>query len=249
MEPHWLAREARADEPGSMLSPDACLAVLARSVVFRSVPLADLRALVGRGAFRAVKAGAHVFLQGQSDASFCVVLTGRVRIVAASPDGRLLFHRLISSGGVFGELAVLDGGERTAGAVAQRDSEILSIEREVFLRFLEDHSRVAIQLAMLMAQRIRSTSDHLQDSVFLDAPQRIAKKLIELARERGKQATPGVWQLEGVTHEELGNTVGVHRVSVSNHLRPLEELGLIRRERSRIVILDLEGLVELCSPR
>jgi CRP/FNR family transcriptional regulator, cyclic AMP receptor protein len=237
-----LGRQAR-------MSPDACLAVLARSAVFRSVPLPELRVLLERATVRSVKAGAHVFLQGQSDARFYVVLAGRVRIVAASRDGRLLFHRLISGGGVFGELAVLDGGSRTAGAVAQRDSEVLSIERDVFLHFLEGHSHVAIQLAMLMAQRIRLTSDHLQDSVFLDAPQRIAKKLIELARERGKPAADGVWHLEGVTHEELGHTVGVHRVSVSNHLRPLEQLGLIRRERSQIAILDLEGLVELCSAR
>jgi len=220
--------------------------ILATSELFQSVPQATLLALLDRATFRALPQAAPLFLQNEEESSLYVVLAGEVRIVASSQEGHALFHRLIGVGEVFGEIALLDGGPRTAGAIAHQDAELLCIDRRSFLAFMEANPGVAIRLAATLAARIRSTSGLLEDAIFLSARDRVAKKLLELARQRGRDGSSQC-MLEDLTHETLAAMTGLHRVSVTNQLKELERGGLLRLARRTVHIVRLAELEALCA--
>jgi CRP/FNR family transcriptional regulator, cyclic AMP receptor protein len=221
--------------------------VLAASELFQSVPESRLFSLMDHASFRALAQAAPLFLQNEEESSLYVVLSGEVRIVASSQEGHALFHRLIGVGEVFGEIALLDGGPRTAGAIANQDSELLCIDRRSFHAFLEQNASVAIRLATMLARRIRSTSALLEDAIFLSARDRVAKKLLELARQRSRENADDC-MIEDLTHETLAAMTGLHRVSVTNQLKELERGGLLRLARRTVHILRIAELEALCTP-
>jgi len=220
--------------------------VLAASELFQTVSEPRLLSLLEHCSSRTLAQSAPLFLQNEKESSLYMVLSGEVRIVASSPEGHALFHRLIGVGEVFGEIALLDGGPRTAGAIANQDAELLCIERRTFLAFLEQNPSAAIRLAAMLARRIRSTSALLEDAIFLSARDRVAKKLLELARQR---CPAGVREcmIEDLTHETLAAMTGLHRVSVTNQLKELERSGLLRLARRTVHIVRLPELEALCS--
>ena len=82
---------------------------------------------------------------------------------------------LIGPGQIFGEIALLDGGQRTADAVAARDSELLIIDRRDFIPLVQREPEVAIKLIEILCARLRNTSEQVEDVIFLDLPARLAK--------------------------------------------------------------------------
>ena len=206
----------------------------------------ELRKLLAVCTLRSLTAGSPLFLQGQPATLLYLVIEGEILVSSSSAEGETLIHRRIGPGEVIGEIAILDGGPRTATGVACGDCTVLAVDRRTFLQFMEGNPKVAIRLAEILARRIRTTSDSLESSIFLSAPQRIGKKLVELARARGRPSELGCI-IDDLTHEALSRMVGLHRVSVSNNLKSFERMGLLKIQRGSVVILQLDQLDGLCS--
>jgi CRP/FNR family transcriptional regulator, cyclic AMP receptor protein len=79
---------------------------------------------------------------------------------------------LLHDGDIFGEIALLDGKPRTADAVTDR--ELIAIERCDFLRFVHNEPKAALKLIELLCARLRHAAKHLEETVFLDLPTRLA---------------------------------------------------------------------------
>jgi CRP-like cAMP-binding protein len=228
-----------------MLDRDAVLNILAKMDFFASVSPTELEALVSRSVQRQLEPPAQLFAQGDSPDAAYIVLAGEVRIVSVSLEGNTLVHLQVGPGQMFGEIAVLDQGPRTSGATVVQACELLAICAGHFIRLLELNGPAALHLARRLAHRTRSTSQGLEDALFLSARMRVAKKLAELAQSQGLRRAEGI-AIENVTHEALANLVGLHRVTVTSQIAQLEREGLLRSERGRLVLLDLERL-DACS--
>jgi CRP-like cAMP-binding protein len=224
-----------------MLDRDTVLKLLADMELFASVRRTELEALLSRSAQKQLEPPAQIFAQGDLPDAAYIVLTGEVRIVSVSFEGNTLVHLQVAPGQMFGEIAVLDQGPRTSGATVAQPCELLAIPSAQFIRLLECNGPASLHLARLLAQRTRSTSQGLEDALFLSARMRVAKKLAELAQSQGRRRADSV-ALENMTHEALANLVGLHRVTVTNQIAHLEREGLLRSERGRLVLLDLERL-------
>lgn len=229
-----------------MVDRGVALKILQASPLFGAASEEARRGFLAGGTLRTLPSGSPLFLQASHDSNLYVVLEGELRIVGSSAEGETLFHRTIGVGSVTGEIAVLDGGPRTAAAIAARDCCVLVVQRQRFLEFLEANPKVAIQLLKTFAQRIRSTSCSFESSVFLSASQRVGQKLVELARACGRGPS-GAWVIQNLTHQMLGQMLGLHRVSVSTQLKTFERAGVLKIERGGVRILDLDGLDDLSS--
>ena len=163
------------------------------------------------------------------------MLKGRVRISSIGPDGNQVVLNVIEEGEVFGEIALLDGKDRTADAVAMTDCELLAIDRRDFVPFVRANPEVALRLLAVMCERLRRTTEQVEDMIFLDAPQRLAKKLLQLV---DGDAASGVT----ISQRELGNMIGLSRESINKQLKAWEQDGTLKIEQGSIVVLDPEAL-------
>src|SRR5262249_59439423 len=109
---------------------------------------------------------------------------------------------------IFGEIAMLDGGERSADAVAMTDCEILVVHRRDFMPILEKRADICLILLRILCQRLRQTSEQVEDVLFRHLESRVAKALLHLAEGATSHAAPGSSIELHVSQRELGNIAG-----------------------------------------
>ena len=183
-----------------------------------------------------------LFRKGDPGTNMMVVLAGRVKVCTHSEDGKELVLNLFSPGDVFGEIALLAGADRTADAVTLDDCELLVLERRDFLPFLRSNPDACLKLMAVLCQKLRQTSELLEEALFLEGPSRLAKRLVHLAEAFGSPVRDGVRIDLQLSQQQLGNMVGMSRESMNKHLRQWREEDLIRVQDGHYVITDLEAL-------
>src|ERR1700727_1909107 len=112
------------------------LAVLRGHPIFCDLTREALEQLCRYAKHFTLKRGATIFSKGDPGNSLFAVIAGTVKISISSADGRSEILNLISAGGIFGEMSVLDGQARSADATANTNCEIFAIDRREFLPFL-----------------------------------------------------------------------------------------------------------------
>ena len=183
--------------------------MLQRSPLFHGLSPPALERVAELAVQRSFQNGEVVFRQGDSGDALYAVVTGKIRISAGAADGREIFLNIMEPGDTFGEIALLDGGARTASATATVASELVSIRREHFHGLLEREPRVALELLRLCGERLRWTSGLLEDAALLDASARLAKRLLSLGELHGQRTTNGVTLR--ISQEDLAAFLGVSR--------------------------------------
>src|SRR5262245_22751025 len=112
---------------------------------------------------KVVRAGATIFQKGDPGDSLFAVCSGTVRIGNRSAEGKDAVFNLINAGGIFGEIALLDGRDRTAEAQAVTDCELMVIDRRDFVPMIERETDLAIKLIHVLCARLRRTSEQVED--------------------------------------------------------------------------------------
>ena len=192
---------------------------------------------------KSVAAGTTIFEKGDPGDCFFAVCAGTVKISNRSSDGRDAVFNLINAGGVFGEIALLDGRERTADAQAVTNCELMLVNRRDFIPMVSGEPDLALKLIELLCERIRHTSEQVEDILFLDLPARLAKTLLWL-EANSKLAAGGKLS---ITQREIGEIIGMTRESTNKQLRAWEDLKWLKLERGSIVIVNQERLAEVAS--
>lgn len=123
-----------------------------------------------------VRKGETVFSEGDQGHQAYIVSSGQVRISMRGVDGADLTLAAVHRGELFGEFALIDDKPRSASAVALRDSELITLDRETFHREVVAHPERILQLLGLFTARLRRMDELLSTLV----PSRMSKRL-ELA--------------------------------------------------------------------
>jgi CRP-like cAMP-binding protein len=193
-----------------------------------------------------LKRGATIFSKGDVGNSLYAVISGTVKISTSSAEGRSAILNLIGTGEVFGEIALLDGGERTTDAIANSDCELFVIDRREFIPFVRSQPALAMKFIELLCARLRWTSEHVEQIILQDLPGRLASALIRLTERH----QPSSGRSIAVTQQEISEMVGMSRESINKQLRAWESRNWVRLEHGAIVVLDaatLRSLVEAKS--
>jgi CRP-like cAMP-binding protein len=209
---------------------------LQHSPLFRGLAPASLEQVAALATQRHYRAGEIVFSQGDPGDALYAVVAGRVRISAGTADGRELSLNIMEPGDTFGEIALLDGGKRTASATASERSELVAIRRDHFLALLEREPRVALELLKLCGERLRWTSDLVEDAALLDAPARLAKRLLSLGALHGQRSKSGVTLR--ISQEDLATFLGVSRQAVNQQLQAWKARGWVELGRGSVTVRD-----------
>jgi CRP/FNR family cyclic AMP-dependent transcriptional regulator len=213
--------------------------LLKSHLLFGKLEDADIAELLAHAHVEHFAAGREIFAKGSPGQSMMAVLRGSVKMTSPSPDGREIVFAVMEAGEIFGEIALLGGHERTADAMAVTDCELLVVYRRDFLPFLRRRADVCIMLLEMLCQRLRRTSEQVEDISFADLGSRMAKAMLRLAHPENTGAKRAVVHL---TQRELGNIVGGARESVNRQLQTWQKAGLIELGKGSIAIRDLDSL-------
>jgi|SRR5688572_5873202 CRP/FNR family transcriptional regulator, cyclic AMP receptor protein len=219
--------------------------MLERSPLFRGLAAAPLQRLASLAAQRKFRAGEIVFSQGDPGDALYGVIAGRVRISAGTTDGREIYLNIMQPGDTFGEIALLDGGQRTATATTTDASELVSIRREHFLGLIAQEPALALELLRLCGQRLRWTSGMVEDAALLDVPARLAKRLLSLVQQHGQRSEGGVTLR--LSQEELASFLGVSRQIVNQYLQGWRARNWVRLGRGVVTVCDESALRNLSA--
>jgi CRP-like cAMP-binding protein len=212
--------------------------LIANCFLFQGLGSEERLQLVSRARIRRFAANDVIFLQGSPGASMMAVLSGQVRISISSPDGKELLLAIVQPGEVFGEIALLDGKERSADARAQTACSLAVLDRREVLVFLERHPEAWVRIVEMLCERFRENTQHAAEVSLLHLPARLAKALLRVESERAPGSKP-------LSQRELGNMIGAARESVNKCLSDWQRRGAIRIDDNDIVILDRASIEAL----
>lgn len=202
----------------------------------------DLELLARHSRQLEVKSGDTIFRKYDSGDTMYVVVSGRVVICSQSPDGREVVFNIINPGEVFGEIAFLDGRDRTADARVLEDVTCIALDRRSFLPFLEEHPKVVVELLLILCERVRSTTVHIEDTAFLEFRSRLAKKLVAFGQHYGEAVAQGSRIELALSQTELGAMLQATRESVNRQMRRWVKKGIIEVDKKSITLLDMDRL-------
>jgi len=215
---------------------------LARHFLFQDLDPALLDQVAALCVRRRLGAGETLFLKGDEGDALYGILDGVIRIGAMAPSGREIILNVLEAGDVFGEIALLDGLPRSADAVALNATELLVLRRRDFLPLLEREPRLAIHLLELLCERVRWTSELIEDAAFLGVPARLAKRLLGLATVYGRPVPDGVQIELKISQSTLGQMMGTSRETINKILQSWRKEGWIALEHRHVVVRDRSAL-------
>lgn len=221
---------------------------LSRTELFGSLPGDALDHVARLTVPRRYERGRFVFLQGQAGDALYVVAEGLVKVFVVSEEGDEMVLTTLRPPEVFGELSLIDGGPRSAGAQATEDTTLLHVGRDAMLELLREHPALCDRLLAYLGGMIRRLTDQAADLVFLDLNGRVAKLLVALAAERGEREGDAVVLDLRLTQSDLAAMVGGSRQSVNQILRSFERHGYLELQPGRVVVRRLESLRERGGP-
>jgi CRP/FNR family transcriptional regulator, cyclic AMP receptor protein len=216
--------------------------VLARSGMFQGVDTDSAESLIKELEMVDVRRGDILFNEGEPGDSLYIVLTGKIKLGRRAADGRQNLIALMGPSDMVGELSLFDPGPRTATATAVIDSRLARLRKPALRSWLTDRPEIAEQLLRVLARRLRRTNDSLADLIFTDVPGRVAKTLLQMARQFGTRDGGVLRVTHDLTQEELAQLVGASRETVNKALADFASRGWLRLDGKSVIILDPERL-------
>lgn len=224
------------------MNPERTARILGQTKLFDGLASETLGSMAERCADRAYKKGQLIFHQGDPGEALYVVVEGLVKVVVASPEGAEVLLVTLGPPDTFGELALIDGGPRSASVEVVENTRLLVLTRTTLLELLREHQELADSLLRSLGAMIRRLTEQAADLVFLDLHGRVAKLLTTLADERGQPGDAGVVLDLHLTQTDLASMVGGSRQSVNQILRSFEGRGYVEL-RGRTIVLKQPDLL------
>jgi CRP/FNR family cyclic AMP-dependent transcriptional regulator len=224
------------------MNQDRVAALLGGARIFSTLDRAALDRLAPEVIPRTHRKGDLTFSQGDPGMALYVVAEGLLKISLESDRGDEMILATLRPPELFGELAVIDEGPRTASARALERTTLLAVTRPVFERMLRENPALMRALHRSLGWLLRRSLQQASDLIFMDLPGRVAKLLLTLAADVGRDSESGTLLDLNVTQSTLAGLVGGSRPSVNQILQSFQAQGYLELEGRRIIIKRPEML-------
>jgi CRP/FNR family transcriptional regulator, cyclic AMP receptor protein len=219
------------------MAPNDTVELLGRVPLFAELSQKELEQVVSVAIPRSFPKGVRVFHEGDDSDACYIVRSGDLRVTREHSDGRAIALATLSSGDFFGELAMLDGGARSASVETLSDAELLALPAIDMRRVIAAHGEIAAKLIVALTRRLRETNERVARQSFQTVPSRVAGVLAQLiAEEAIPEDRDGI--TVRMTQADLAQLAGTSRESVSRFLATLERAGVVIVGRGRVTIVE-----------
>ncbi|HEV8228411.1 MAG TPA: Crp/Fnr family transcriptional regulator [Candidatus Limnocylindria bacterium] len=210
--------------------------VLAHSPVFAPLGARERLELAARMRPKHFQRNEVIFHRDDPAGHVYLVESGTVKVSVPEENGGEVVVNLHRGGEVFGEISLFDEGPRSATVTALTETTTFALANRDFMDVLRGNPDAMRQLLALLARRIRQSTGHIEDLVFLDLPGRVAKSLLDQSELAGAK------NVVSLTQEDLAAFVGATRVAVNRVLVDLERRGALKLGRGQIELVDRDLL-------
>jgi|WetSurMetagenome_2_1015567.scaffolds.fasta_scaffold122086_2 CRP/FNR family transcriptional regulator, cyclic AMP receptor protein len=188
-----------------------------------------------------------ILLEEDIGSALFVIAKGKVKVSRLSSDGREVILTILGKSDFFGEMAILDGLNRSATVTAIEDSELFIIQRNDFINLLKSHPEIAISLLQELTRRLRTADIKIKALSLKDAEGKVATVILQLADDLGKIQHKVVEIEKLPLQQDLANMAGVSRETISRTLHSFAKKGLIELDGNKLRILEFEKFRNLFS--
>lgn len=195
--------------------------------------LGDLRSAVHRKTY---PRGAVLFNAGDEGEEVFLITRGLIKVSVVNDEGKELTLIINRPYDCLGEIALLDGSPRSAGATALEDLEVLSIHRRDFQRFLGEHPMLKDSIIRLLCWRLRHLTNEVVDFAYLNVYFRLSKKILDLAETFGVEEPEGIRIERKITQQELAQMVGTTREMVTRIVNEMKRNKLLLLRHGRFLV-------------
>lgn len=192
--------------------------------------------------FLQIAKGSFLFHQHEKANALYILHTGEMAVVLSNIDGREMIIDELKPGDCFGEVSLLTSGERTAGAQARENSEVLEIKAKDFLSILDIEPGLARQMLEIATQRLFKSQKRESALAFLDAPARVARVLLDM--DEADKIGPDKGYIT-LSQEELAQRTGLTRQTVANILSQWRRQDWLFTGRGRIMLINRPAILKI----
>jgi CRP-like cAMP-binding protein len=219
------------------MSASELAAWLGKTVVFSGLDEDELRRLAGIARETVLAPDTVLFEQGEESDGLYIVLNGIVRIYLTADDGREATISLLEDGEMIGEISLLDGLPRSAGAAALTETRVVFIPHRSFCDVLDASPKITRQVLLMLCERLRAANDQVDQAIFHDLRYRLLVLLRQIAVIHGRvEKDMSVVDLD-LTQGMLAQMLGASREAVNKQLRALAKEGRVVMDGHQIQVL------------
>lgn len=165
---------------------------------------------------------------------------GRVALYRLSPEGKKLTTAWIAPGTLFGDMEFTGTTLGGSFAEAWEDSILCVINRHDLEKLISKYPIISIRLLNHLSHRVRDLEARLEEGLLRDIHSRVAAATLRLREEQGSDSVR-------VTHQELADSLGTYRETVTSTLGDLQSKRLVSLERSRVLVNDASSLEKIVA--
>ena len=181
---------------------------------------------------------ATIFWEGKEPTGFYLLVTGLVKLVKSSPDGKEYIIRLVQPGETFGEAVVFADSPYPATAMALEDCQTIFFPKQAFLQHLAASPALARNMLATMSRLLVHLTKQLEDVSLKEVSGRLARYLLERCEETHGRIEAGLTFALPTTKTHLAAYLGTISETLSRTLARFKSMGAIEMEKGMITITE-----------
>lgn len=194
--------------------------------------------------FHYYKKNEYIYFEDEPSKYIYLIASGRVKVGSYKEDGKEVVKAILSTGEIFGELALAGEEKRQDFAQALDDNtSICSMSIIDMQKLMANNQPLNLKIIKLIGMRIKKLERRIDSLVFKDARSRIVEFLRDMALEKGKKVGYEIMFKNYLTHKDIASLTGTSRQTVTTVLNDLKDKNLINFDRRRFLIRDLDKLI------
>ena len=212
------------------------IGLLKQVSLFSDLNEQTLRKLEGLLVEKFYPKNAIILSQEEQGDAFFIVLSGKVKAVLLGKSGREIILSYFKPGEFFGEMAIIDNRPRSANAIAVEDTRLLLLSRDAFKLHIFQHPETAMRVMAELCNRMRRADEIIGNLTLLDVYGRVARYLLDLAERDGKRVDDSYIIDRRPTQQEIADSIGTSRETVSRIFSEFKKRGVLRMSGSRLYL-------------
>jgi CRP/FNR family transcriptional regulator, cyclic AMP receptor protein len=198
-----------------------------------------------RGSRKFYKRDATVLSENEAGSALFVIISGKVKVSRGIEEGKEIILAILNESDFFGEMAILDGLNRSAGVIAIEETELFIIQRTDFLNLLQEHPEISVALLQELTRRLRISDMKIKSLSLRDAEGKVAVIILQLADDIGT-IRQGKVEIDSLPFQyDLANMAGTSRETISRTIHTFVKRGQIELEGNKLTITNYEKFKEM----
>jgi len=225
-------------------------AMLRNIVFFSSLTDEELSLVKGKVRIKKYKKNETILHEEDSNEYMYTILSGKVKVIQTSEDGKDTILAMHKAGDFFGEMSLIDGKTMPATVLALEETVTAIISKSEFLHLITTHRKVLEKLLIILSSRLRDAWHKIQLLNFNNAADRLRMLFTILSGEYGDKNGEGIILKIKLTHQDIANMAGITRETVTRVIDKWQkdkEITILKNKFIRLNVGFLERGLQLSS--